>query len=385
MAAKINANTDNTNTDNAKLYIQKAAEALEKLENGNVNKINSYIRTLLGLKSILSSVPWFEGSRTVVLNGGHMPFGLTSYFVKEPAVLNLLTILICSSELDEDLAILNKHLDKSYTIKIEKLIPSGWRLVRKSGFVKKGEVIARGPEPFDELKANITGELKIMPGRIKITATHNISTGTKIQNLYLQKHVIKEECNRYEFVDTTEHPVTDETIENLKAIKLKPEIVNLKPIVQAPTLAISATSVLKRRSAGTFAQLWLGYNLAFRRESQNVKENAKEKEKLHNEYQWDKTVYVTKVYDKKHAKYQDCIVGIIPWLVAINSGGYEYNVGSDKIDVIGRHDGVPIDPFGYYVLKYRYPEIAKACLDYQLNIRQEKIRELKNALAKKQK
>ena len=197
-----------------------------------------------------------------------------------------------------------------------------------------------------------------------IESKNKIETGTKIQNLYLQKHVLKTDYNRYKFVSIDKHPITESTIENLKSVDLKPEIVDCTNM-KMPTLVASSTSVLKRRSTGTLAQMWLGYNL--------MKNENEYKGKT--EHSWDKTTYITKVYDSKHRKYQDCIVGIASWLIAVNSGGYEWKLSSTELDEVGRFKNtVSCDPFAMKVLMYSYPELANAFIRYQLKNREIKLK-----------
>lgn len=349
------------------MYIEQIVENIIKLNNIDVCKTNAYQRTVLGLKAVNSSIPWNEGSRTVTLENGHNPFGYTKLYTPEGSTLNLLTALVSSTELDEDIALLNKPIKPKYRIKIKKEIPDDWTLVRKTpGKIKKGDLIATGPESFDEIRASISGHLHISLKTITITSESSIATNTKIQNLFLQKHVIKNDFNRYKFVNTEKYKITEETLENLKQIGLIPKVVNVKNL--QPTLIAGSTSVIKRRSTGTLAQMWLGYNLM----------KNTEKYKNETEHSWNKIVYVTKVYDNKHKKYQDAMVGIVPWLVAINSGGYEYKLSTNKTDEVGRYkNSVSIDPFGYKVLELKYPELADTFLKHQLKCR---IKELKKVL-----
>ena len=367
MSVNVNANTIPETLLTS--FLDEIIETIVKLNDVDVDLTNAYIRKILGLKSVRSSVPHVEGSRTTLLMNGHKTFGITALY--SSTSLNLLTALIASEELDEDIAILNKPLKAYLDIKIEKPIPDNWAITRKDGFIKKGELIAKGPEPFDEIRANISGHLKIAFRQIILEAKQPITTGSKIQNIFLQKHVLKAEHNRFRFVNMKEEKVkvTKITRKNLKRIGLRPRIVNIAEHVDKPTLVAGSTSVLKRRSSGTLAQLWLGYQLAFT--------NNKNKNKPSNEMDWNKhkTVYVTKVYDTKHQTYHDAIIGIGCWLVAINSNGYEYKIANKHTDIFGRHiNSVSIDPFAFKVLQYKYPELSYAFIEYQLRMRELNLR-----------
>lgn len=351
------------------IYLQKIIETILKLENVDVNLVNAYLRKILGLKSIRSSAPITQGSRTTLLENGQFAFGLTSLYTLD--TLNFLTALIASEEFDEDIAILNKPTKAYLHITVEKTIPEKWNIVKKPGYIKRGELIAKGPEPFDEIRANVSGQLTIAPRYMKIETKQPITTGSKIQNIFLQKHVLKAEYNRFRFVNMKEEKVkvTKITRKNLKRIGLRPRIVNITEYVDKPTLVAGSTSVLKRRSSGTLAQLWLGYQLAFTNN------------KPTNEMDWNKhkTVYVTKVYDTKHQTYHDAIIGIGCWLVAINSNGYEYKIASKHTDVLGRHiNSVSIDPFAFKVLLYKYPELALTFFKYQLDKREQNLQKVIN-------
>jgi len=360
------------------VYLNRLAKALLRLEQVDINKTNAYIRTILGLKSIRSSAPNIQGSRTTTLENGHKAFGITALYTTDS--LNLLTALIASSEFDEDIAILNKPVKAKLNITIEKQIPDNWKITKKSGYVKRGTLIAKGPDVFDEIRASISGHLSIARPYMILETTQPITTGSKIQNIFLQKHVLKYEPNRFKFVDINKRPVTDQTIENLKQIGLKPIVVNILDKTKQPTLVAGSSSVLKRRSSGTLAQLWLGFQLAFPDiDNSNDTNTNEKKQRPQTEHDWNKEVYVTKLYDTKRQTYHDAIVGIGCWLVAINSNGYEYKIASKQTDVLGRHiNSVSIDPFATKVLIYRYPEIAETFLKYQIDKRKEKLSEYLN-------
>ena len=345
--------------------VTKLLQTLNALENCNTNLVNSHIRTLLGLKSIRSSLPYNEGSRTMYLLNAHQPFGLTALYATQS--LNLLTAHINSSEFDEDIAILNKPLKAQIYTKVEKKIPNGWKIVAKNGPIKKGELIAKGQGPFDELRANISGNLRIAMNKLIIESNQQIGTGSKIQNIFLQKHVLKTEYNRFKFVSTNEHPITPETIENLERASLTPIVVDMtKHNIEKPTIITGTNSIFKRRAAGHLAQCYVGFRHAFTTNDIIPK----------TELEWKKEVIVTKVYDSKTDQYFDAIIGIPCWLIAITSGGYEYNIGLNNFDMIGRSkNSVSIDPFAYKVLKYKHPEIAEAILEFQLEKRKECLKE----------
>ena len=336
--------------------IDKTIKAIDDIDNVNPNEVNSYIRTLLGLKAIKSSIPYSEGSRTVTLLNGHKTFGTTAIYTND--CLNLLTVHICSSELDEDIALLNKPLKSKLKIEIDKKIPSNYKQCNiTTKYVKKGTILAKGPNEFDIITAPVSGSTKRFINKIKIKTTKRIGTGTKIQNLFLQKHVIKTDLYRFRF---TNDSVSEETIKNMKCIKLKPEYIDMTSYKQ-PTLIVGSNSIFKRRAAGHLAQNWLGMQKLLNKPTS-----------LENE--WDKTVYLTKVYDVKTQQKYDAIVGINCWLISITSNDFEWKIGSPSVDMIGRHkNAVSIDPFAFKVLKYYNEGLSNGILKYQLEKRKETI------------
>ena len=346
------------------MLCKKIVNALIRLKNADTNKTNSLIRTMLGLKVIRSSLPYGIGSRYADLTVAHKPFGFTALFTDKS--INAITVHVNSSEYDEDIMTLNKELPTKISITIKKPKPIDYRIVCKREYVRKGKLIAKGPGKFNEIRANISGKLHINPQNITIKATQNIGTGTKLQCIYLQKHVLVKEVGRYKFVNVKEHPVTDNTIETLKSVKLKPKIIDMTEYgIKQPTLVSGTKSIFKRRASGYLAQLTLGLNKAL------------ELAKWKTENDWDKTVYVTKVYDEKNKKYLDVIVGIGCWLVSVTSNDYEYKIGSDQYDIIGRAiNSASIDPFALKVLMYYNEELANAILDLQIQKRKEKLEEV---------
>ena len=341
--------------------IEKFIKALQKLKNNDKNTINSNIRALIGLKSLSSSAPHSSGSRYVDIINAHEPDGITKLYTDK--TFNAITCHINSSEYDEDKATLNKKVDMKIRTTIRKKIPKNQIIVHTNDRIKKGEVVSKGNEQFNETRANISGIFKIYGNAIEIENIETIGNGTKIQNTFLSKHTLVEEFGRFKFVDINKRPVKKETIETIKSTDLKPKTVNMTEYT--PTIITGSKSVFKRRASGHIAQLSLG----LRKYILNIDD-------WNTENEWDMSVYLTKIYDTYNGKYYDAIVGIAYWLISINSGGYEYKIGKNDYDMFGRSiNSASVDPFSYKVMQYKYPDIANALLNFQLMKREEKIKE----------